>query len=270
MAIKITKLPTGKNVRLNMLIYGKTGSGKTRLLGSAQRCDLTRPMLFVNIEGGTASLDPNDNIDVFSPQNFGQLQELYDFLRHENTEYRSVGIDSLTEIQRKLSMGEITGSLEDDASYSNLAGHTPPDRYDWLQSGDQMRRFIRAFRDLAYLPDQRRRIHVLFTALERIDEKFLVVCPSLPGALGPESGAFVDILGRLTLEHIEIDDKIRSVRRLVMTETQDDSVTYLGKARVPTGSAFPTEMRKPTIDGIITAWMDRTVARVKPKEVRKE
>lgn len=256
MAIEIRKIETGVDVFLNFLIYGKTGVGKTTLLGSAQDCELTSPMLLMDVEGGTMSLSGSD-IDIVRPNNFEQIQEIYDFLRFENGEYKSVGIDSLTEIQQKLSMGAIIGVLDEDASYKNLAGHTPSDRYDWLSSGEQMKRFIRAFRDLAYVPDETKRIHVFFTALEKADEKMSVICPSLPGQLGLGVGASVDIMGRMSIERIELEEGKHKIGRvLTLRETVDiDGTRCLAKARVPKNSDFPREMWRPTVDKLLKEWM---------------
>ena len=239
----IMQVEKGKDVRLNILIYGLTDVGKTTLLGSAQRCRATSPTLLLDVEGGTQSL-AGDAIEIFRPQSFSDIQEVYDFLRYDNKTYKSVGIDSITEIQRKLSMGEIIGTLTEDAGYDNLAEHVPPNRYDWLQSGEQMRRFIRAFRELAYLSDKKRRIHVIFGALEKYDDNRRIVCPSLPGLLGLEVGASVDIMGRLSIEEVNVskgeEEELKEYRLLTMKEFADeDGIKYLGRARVPRKSEFP-------------------------------
>jgi len=263
----IVKIERGKDVRLNILIYGLTDAGKTTLLGSAHKdsdgriCKATSPSLLLDVDGGTQSLVGND-IDIFRPQSFSEIQEAYDFLRYENKTYKSVGIDSLTEIQRKLSMGEIIGTLSGDSGYDNLAEHVPPTRYDWLQSGEQMRRFIRAFRELAYLPDRKRRIHVIFGALEKYDENRNIVCPSLPGILGLEVGASVDLMGRLSVEEVDIgkgdEEKLVDYRLLSMKEYVDDNeIKYLGRARVPRNSKFPKEIWQPTMDKIVRLWTSR-------------
>lgn len=259
MLLDIQKVETGKNIRMNILIYGLLGVGKTRLLGSAQDCKYTSPMLLLDIDGGVLSLSGSD-IDIFRPQNFGQIQEVYDFLRFDNDYYRSVGIDSITEVQRKLSMADILGTLQEDASYSNLDGHKPPDRYDWLSSGEQMRRFIRAFKELAYLPDHKRRIHVFFTALEKYDDDRQLVCPSLPGLLGVEIGASVDVLARMSIQRFRTSDGKRKRRRhLALREFmggKDGDVKHLAKIRKGIERAkFPTELWKPTVNRLLRYWM---------------
>ena len=261
----ITKVERGRDVRLNILIYGLTDAGKTRLLGSAQRCKATSPSLLLDVDGGTQTL-AGSAIDIFRPQSFSEIQDAYNFLRYENKTYKSVGIDSLTEIQRKLSMGEIIGTLTEGAGYDNLAEHIPPTRYDWLQSGEQMRRFIRAFRELAYLPDKKRRIHVIFGALEKYDENRRIVCPSLPGLLGLEVGASVDIMGRLSVEEVDVgkgeEEDLEEYRLLTMKESVDeDEIKYLGRARVPLNSEFPKEIWQPTMSKMVKLWTTRTKKR---------
>lgn len=260
--LMVQKVETGKDVKLNMLVYGKMGSGKTTFLGSAQNSEFSSPTLLVDIEGGVLSLSGSD-VDIVRPQNFGEIQQIYDYLRFDNTTYKSVGIDSLTELQRKLSLGEIMGVLEDDSSYTNLAGHKPPTQYDWLSSGEQMRRFIRAFRDLAYLPDPDKRVNVIFCALEKKDENRGIICPSLPGLLGVEIGASVDVLGRLTVEKVpskEDETKLVSMRYLSLTEETDpDGTVYLAKARVPQNSTFPVGIWNPTVDKVMRQWTDRLI-----------
>lgn len=255
MGLKLTKPEIGRDIRLNMLIYGLTGVGKTRLLGTAQDCEYTSPIFYIAVESGTVTLS-GKNIDIFRPHSYADIQEAYDFLRYENTTYKSVGFDSLTEDQRKLSMGEITGTLEGETSYRNLADHTPPSRYDWLASSGQMRRTIMAFRDLAYLPNKRRRIHVFFTALEKRDEERNIVCPALPGVLGLDVGASVDVLARMSIERIERNDKVKRYRKLSFQEVVgDDGITYMGKARTPESSTLPNTMFQPTIAKLLEYWL---------------
>jgi len=257
--MKIRKVERAEDVRVNALFYGITGVGKTTLLGTAQKCPATSPILLIDVAGGTHSL-AGRRIDIVRPVNFTEIQEIYDFLRHDNTKYKSVGIDSITEIQRQLSMAGILGDIDENASHTNLAGTTPADRYDWLSSGEQMRKFIRAFRDLAYLPDVNRRIHVFITALEKMDENRSVICPSLPGLLGVEIGASLDILARLSVEQVlvseEEDSETTEARHLLLHERQDDSGSrILAKVRTPVPTKFPKEMWSPTVSKLVGTWV---------------
>lgn len=254
-SLRMETLELDSDIRFNTLIYGLSGVGKTRLLGSAQKCAETSPIFYMAVDPGTLSIQ-GSGVEVFRPQNFKEIQQAYNFLRFENTKFRSVGVDSLTEMHDRLSMGDILGVLKEDASYDNLAGHVPANQYDWLQSGEQMRRTIRAFRDLAYLPDVERRIHVFMTALERVDEKRNIICPALPGALGLGIGASIDILSRMSIERVEVSEgKFKRARHLSLSETEtEDGMKVASKARTPIGLDFPSEVWKPTVSILLQLW----------------
>lgn len=234
------------------IIYGETGSGKTRLLGTAVECEDTNPCLLIDVEGGTKTLRRVE-IDVVRPASWKEIQEIYNFLRHDNTKYRSVCIDSLTELQKKYSLGTILGDLsEGQSDYTDLGGTVVPTRQDWLKTGDQMRKFIRAFKELAYLKDVKRRIHVLMTCLEKYDEKKNLIGPNFYGQLGGESGAYIDVLARLS--HITVEKEVEgetvlvSRRHLLVDAYSDaDGMRYLAKNR---GSSI-RQIWEPTVEKII-------------------
>lgn len=243
------------NHAINMIIYGDTGVGKTHLAGSAADSTALAPVLMIDVEGGTLTL-AGKQIDVFRPTNWGDVQEAYNVLRSEDHPYKTVIIDSLTEIQRKLSMGFIMGDLQDDSdAYHDLSRTAPPDRQDWLRTGEQMRKFIRAFRDLSWQRNVRRRVHVIMTALEKSDDKRRIICPELPGKLGPGAGAFVDILARLAIVMTENEDGAARERRHLLVSSYEDArgMTYLAKNR---GGRLGRQIWDPTAQDILGVWLD--------------
>lgn len=237
----------------SVLIYGETGAGKTYLIGTAVDCEEARPCLLIDIEGGTKTLR-GVKIDVVRPSSWKEIQDIYNFLRHDNTKYRSVAIDSLTELQKKYSLGTILGDLsEGESDYTDLGGTVVPTRQDWLKTGDQMRKFIRAFKELCYLSDLKMRIHVIMTCLEKYDEKKDLIGPNFYGQLGGESGAYVDMLARLS--HIttekEVDGETISVSRrhlLIDAYSDEGGKRYLAKNR---GSNVK-HIWEPTVEKIVT------------------
>jgi hypothetical protein len=254
MGVKITTVETGIDVHLTGIFYGLPGVGKTHILGTAQKCEATSPILVLDVDKGMATLS-GSGIKVVRPSSFDEIQDIYNYLRFDNTTYRSVGIDSVTVTQQDLSMGEIIGIIEEAGAYTNLANHTPSTQYDWLSSGEQMKRTVSAFRDLAYLKDKKHRIHVFFTALEKTDDKRNIVCPSLPGVLGPEIGAKVDILGRMTLRPVHKEGG-RTIDKYYMELKQhdEDGYKYLAKVRAPENVSVPRGMYDPTIQKLLDLW----------------
>lgn len=248
----------------NGIIYGETGAGKTSLVGSAAECEETSPVLYMDFEGGTRSLHGRD-IDVVRPRDWRDIQEVYDFLHDHNTRYRTLAVDSLTELQQKYSLGDIMGSESSSSEFYKHLAQTPvADRGDWLKTRNQMQIVIRAFRDLSFLPDPDRRLTVLMTALERYDEKKRVICPQLSGLLGLECGAYVDVLCRLSVQEHEVPDPDadeddedpemiwQEDRHLLTVQYVDRAgIRYLAKNR---GGQLGRQMWNPTMEDIVRAW----------------
>jgi hypothetical protein len=241
---------------LNVIIYGASGAGKTALAGSAQECEATSPTLFIDVDSGTATLQGKE-IDIVRPRSWKDIQKIYEFLLNENTYYKSVIIDSLSEMQKKFSMGTILGEIKEGGDSYNDLGSTPvPTRQDWMKTGDQMRKLIRAFRDLAYNERENGRVHVIMIALEKTDDKRKVVCPSLPGTLGQDCGAFVDVLARLSRQAVEEegDDGMVSVtHRILLTDTyvDEEGMNFLAKDR----SSKLDVIWDPTMSDIMEAFL---------------
>lgn len=236
----------------NAIIFGDTGSGKTYLLGTAVDYEPTSPFLLLDVEGGTKTLR-GKSVDIVRPTSWKEIQDVYDFFRHENHHYRALGIDSLTELQKKYSLGALLGDLKGIEDYSALSETAVPSRQDWLRTGDQMRKVIRAFKGLSYIKDGGDRIHVFFTCLERIDEKRNVVGPLFSGQLVEESGAYVDVLARLSVIPVEEKDEegnavmVNKRHLLVDSYTNADGVRYLAKNR---GSGV-RQIWNPTVQKIV-------------------
>ena len=237
----------------NAIIYGDTGSGKTYLLGTAVDHPATSPFLLLDVEGGTKTLRGR-GVDVVRPLSWKEIQDIYNYFRHDNHHYKALGIDSLTELQKKYSLGTILGDIhEGESDYTDLGGTSVPTRQDWLKTGDQMRKFIRAFKELSYIKTGGDRIHVFMTCLEKMDEKRNLVGPMFSGQLSSESGAYVDVLARLSHIAVEEEDgegNVRAVSRrhlLVDSYTNEDGVRYLAKNR---GSST-RQIWDPTIQKIV-------------------
>lgn len=147
------------------------------------------------------------------------------------------------------------GEMEDDRFvYADLGRAEAPNRKDWNRTSDQMRKVIRSFRDLAYVPDENRRVHVIFTALERYQEKKDLICPSISGTLGEDCGAMVDFLFRLSRQNViqETDDgeDVRVLRRYLLTDdyVNEEGTLYMGKNR---GRDLIKGIWDPTVSSII-------------------
>lgn len=237
---------------INTIIYGDTGAGKTYLLGTALDYEPTSPFLILDVDGGSKTLR-GKGVDMVRPSSWKEIQDIYNFFRHDNHYYRALGIDSLTELQKKYSLGAILGDLKDVDDYADLGSTVVPTRQDWLKTGDQMRKFLRAFKWLSYIKDGGDRIHVFMTCLERIDEKRNIIGPSFSGQLVSESGAYVDVLARLACLSVEEEGEggnavtVNKRHLLVDSYTNEDGVRYLAKNR---GSGV-RQIWEPTIQKVV-------------------
>lgn len=250
--IPIKRPPTRRSARSNSIIYGLTGVGKTTFLGSANDCEETSPILIVDVDRGSLVLG-GKKVDIVQPENFAELQEVYDFLRNSDHKYKSVGVDTLSEFQKGLSMGTLMDEIDDEFEYTDLAKSAVPNRQHWLQSHTQLRKFIRAFRDLSYLRDRKRQLTVFLLALERMDRERGVICPSLPGVLGTECGAYVDLLARMTVQEDEDGKEVRALQ--FVSSTDDEGMKVLTKSRL---TLRGKRIVNPTVDALMKRWAGGT------------
>jgi hypothetical protein len=215
----------------NMLVYGESGIGKTTLAGSAVEVPEMRPVIFLDIEGGTLSLrDRYPEVEKVRIDSWDDLVETYKGLRENPTEYRTVVLDSISELQefgmdeimlRAIRKAEDEGD-ERDPDLPSIGEHG--------KSANRMRKVIRRFRDLP--------MNTIFTALERVDidpkrRKFIKpqVSPNLSGQLA----GFLDVV--LYMYNKEVDGEIR---RIVLSRTTDEVTAKDRTNRLPETIVDPT------------------------------
>jgi hypothetical protein len=170
----------------NLMVYGKSGVGKTRLAGSAHEVPEMRRVLYIDIEGGIMTLRKDfPEVETVRIKTWDDMQLVYQQLFAGGHGFKTVILDSLTEIQ-KFNMDEIMRKLIDKNEDRDL---DVPSLREWGKNLEQTRRFVRAFRDLP--------LNVIFTALVREDKDRMqrpVNLPSLSGKMAGEVAAFLDIV----------------------------------------------------------------------------
>jgi hypothetical protein len=179
------------------------------------------PVLFIDVEGGTFSIrERYPNVEVVRVQTWDQMQKVYDELRRGAGAYRTIVIDSLTEVQKFSMMNIMTGLVKQDPDRDPDI----PGMREWGKSIEQIRRFVRAFRDLP--------CHTIFTALaaSEKDAKTGVTRtkPSLPGKLSGEVAGFVDIVAYYYKKTIDGD-----IKRLMLTTGTDQQIAKDRSDRLP-------------------------------------
>jgi phage nucleotide-binding protein len=199
---------------IKMLVYAPPGYGKTYLAGTAVGDKRLMPMVLADFEGGVRSIKSKvvqvttddfkthrpsiDKITVLRIKRWADFDVLYEVLDSPDNPYKSLFIDSLSELNYQNLQENVAVAARGDR------GHDPdvPERQDYLRSGVQMRKLIRVFRDLE--------MHTIFTAQaadkENPQTKRQQAVPNLTGKLSAEIPGLVDIVGYLGI----VDDEDES------------------------------------------------------------
>lgn len=219
---------------MNILIYGESGVGKTRLAGSADSVPRMRKVLVIDLEGGTLTLEQNNpDVDIIRVKNWNEMQEVYDALYAGDHEYETVIIDSLTEVQKFNMYSVMANRVETSSAQVDIDA---PDIRAWGINLEQMRKYVRAFRDLP--------INTIFTALVKDDKDkrtgLTTRKPSLSGKLASEVAAFLDIVVYLYMKEVDGEQT-----RLLLSSATDDVI-----AKDRTGK-LPVVIQNPTMETIL-------------------
>lgn len=240
--------PTDYN--LKFLGYGDPGVGKTTLMASAVNCPAMQKVLLVNIEGGIMSVIEaeeaglQDTPDVIELGAFKELQQILWYLRNEDHPYRTLIIDSLSELAQK----NLDIIVETETARNSKRNGDVDNVWleDYGKSTQQMRRTIREFRDLP--------MHVLFTchaASSKDQHGVEQVFPALTPKLRTSVLGYMDVVGFMytTFEEPKEEGEDPVMVRKLLTRPYGK---WIAKDRSPGGRLGMT-MTNPTM----TSMLDR-------------
>ncbi len=220
---------------LNILLYGDYGVGKSYLAATASLVPKMNKVLYINAEGGDASVEHFD-LDIVDIQSYSQFARVHEFLKlHckfrdeyrkgseearqklirleamfrgeevddivEPTLYNTVVADTLTEIQ-KYCMYQLLGIRVGEFALD--ISPDIPEIGDWGRSAEMIRLLVRTFRDLP--------MNVIFVCARddaQDQHKRFHYAPMLPGKLSKEIRGFFDVVGYLVAAPTEGGDMLR-------------------------------------------------------------
>lgn len=217
--IPVTEVP----VFLKVLVYGRSGSGKTTFIGTCPK-----PLLVLDVrEQGTTSIRSREDTFVLKIEDWDELEEVYWYLAGPGKDrFKTVAIDTVTPLQ-DLALKKVTG---DEGGVIS--------RRSWGEAASMMKTWIMAFRDLP--------LHVIFTAQDRETSNDEIEDDSILPEVGPYVmpsvakilNASVGIIGQVYIrETTEIVDN-----------TPQSRVNYC--MRIGPHSRYLTKLRRdPTLSG---------------------
>jgi len=217
------------------MIYGPYGTGKTVLASTAQDVPGMADVLFIDAEAGGMSISNRHDIDTIRINSYKAITQVHEYLRAHcryrdegNTEklldleetvrgerpktpkqYRTVVLDSLTEIQKYLMyqlLGVEIGTQRLDREMEQ------PQFAEWGRNSEMIRLLVRSFRDLP--------MNVLFICSDQVVEderKMQHRRPNLPGKLANDVQGFLDVVGYYASTKTP---KGETLRRLLLQPTE--------------------------------------------------
>jgi len=225
-------------------VYGEPGVGKTLLAGTALDHKDTRPVLYLDVDGGIVTLRERKDLDVHQVRSMREVRsifnDLYDAVDWEAKEpslpFKSVVIDTLSELA-KLDMREIMKEANDKNPNQNL--YVPSPR-EYLISGERVREVVRAYRDLPC-----NTFFMCHSSEAKDNSNRTTFFPQFPGKLRHEIAGFLDIVGYMFAD-IEKD---KTERYLQVTKTK----TVAAKDRTNALGGIVTDPTIPMIFDMIQA-----------------
>lgn len=226
---------------INLLVYGDAGAGKTLLCATAEEVEAMKPIIFVDVEGGTKTFARKyPNLQVIRPEDkynkngklvkygWDQFVDIVEWLTGD-THYNTVVVDSLSELYAicmNKTMLELVAAKPHRDRYV-------PDKREWSTTSAQMAEQIRKL-----IHTQK---HVLCTALRdtRTNNETGVVVAHTPVLAGKLTFRVAGFFNELV--YLDTETKGGKVTRRLLSQPAN---RYLAKTR---DDRLPNLVHDPTM-----------------------
>lgn len=230
---------------ITALIYGRSGSGKTTILGT-----FPKPILVIDIgERGTDSLSSTDDIDVIHVADWQELEEIYWALK-DGTKYKTIGIDAVHSMQNH--------AIQEARELSNKKDKDMTSQRDMGQATGLMNTWNYNFRDL-----RDDGINVVFLAHDRlrevdVDEGVESITPEVGPNVMPNVGktlmGAVNIIGYTYVRESIVGKKVpgkKAEKKKEYCLLLGANAVYNTKVRSPKENVTPEFIVDPTYDKLV-------------------
>lgn len=227
-----------QNIRI--LIYGRSGAGKTRLGSTAPR-----PLLVDINDKGWDSVRRDFNPSVYPLDRWTELQDVYWYLAAGEHEHESVVLDNVTSMQT-LCMKFVLG---DEASRDASRDPDMPSRPTWFKVAELMKTQITNFRNLP--------MHIIFLANQRVREvgeeeeaSETMVTPGCSPSIQTHLEQATALIGHLSSREVRVKSKKSKKSRMVVRRRLlvGPSDRYATKERY---GVFPASIEAPNLKEMI-------------------
>lgn len=232
---------------LAMLVYGRSGTGKTTFGGT-----WPKPALLIDIrEKGTDSVSNIEGLDVVQVDTWDEFEEVYWYIKQEK-KYKTVIIDQVSQLQDVCMESVLKNEGKDVMSQRS-----------WGTVSGLMKTWLLNYRDLI-----EEGINVLFLAHDRTtdtdsdseDQIDPSVGPRLmPSVAGTLNGA-VKAIGCTYIREALLEGETRKIEYGLRLGPH---AYYTTKLRVPQGASVPESIFNPTYDRILKLMSGETKTLVK-------
>lgn len=225
------------------VFYGRSATGKTTLA-----CTLPKPLLLVDInDEGTDSVANVDDVFVMEPKTWEELDDLYWALYDNPKPYKTVVIDTITQVQQLIveELGSGKGG-KNPGEWGTLT------KQDWGNVASRMKEWITRMKTLP--------IQVVFIAQERVfntdDDEMMddqidpEIGPRLSPSVMDHLCASVSVIGNTFIREKVETKKIGGKKRQKITRDHclrlGPNPVYITKIRRPKENPVPDFIEDPT------------------------